>query len=107
MTFWRDLVVLEHEPEDRDERDRQRKEGEENAVSDRRRVLRAAIAEHVLDRAWKRANDSAHHPAEVLEWPADEASEAPGLGGWCLAHRPESTETIRRGVRGGSAQSTP
>ena len=39
-----ELVVLEHEPEDRHERDRQREEREEHAVGDRRRVLGAAVA---------------------------------------------------------------
>ena len=43
-----ELVVLEDEPEDRDEQDRQREEREEDAERDRRRVLRAAVAEHVL-----------------------------------------------------------
>ena len=87
-----ELVVLEHEPEDRDERDRQREEREEHAVGDRGRVLRAAVREHVLDRRRQRAHDAAHDAAEVLEGPPRESLErARGLGGG-VAHPPECKE---------------
>ena len=46
-----DLVVLEHEPEDRDERDGQREEGKQHAIRNGRCVLGAAVGEHVLDSA--------------------------------------------------------
>ena len=52
------LVVLEHEAEDRDEDDRQREEREEDVERDRRGVLRAAVAEEVLDRARQRVRDA-------------------------------------------------
>ena len=50
------LVVLQDEPEDRDQGDRQREEREEHPVRDRGRVLRAAVAEEVLDRPREHAH---------------------------------------------------
>ena len=89
-----ELVVLEHEPEDRDERDRQREEREEHAVGDRRRVLRAAIREHVLDRARQRSHDAAHDSADVLEGPPCESLDPSGGLGGGVAHPPECTEHV-------------
>ncbi len=90
------LVVLEHEPEDRDERDRQREEREENAVGDRGRVLRAAIREHVFDRAWERSNHAAHDAADVLEGPSCESLDRSGGLGGGVTHPPECREGDRR-----------
>ena len=87
-----ELVVLEHEPEDRDERDRQREEREENAVGDRGRVLRAAVREHVLDRARERSRDAAHDSADVLEGPPCESLERSGGLGGGVTHPRECTE---------------
>ena len=89
MTLLAELVVLEHEPEDRDERDRQRKEREEHAVGDRSGVLRAAVREHVFDRPRERSRDAAHDSAEVLERPPRESLERSGGLGGGVAHPPE------------------
>src|SRR5262249_51642157 len=77
--------------EDRDERDRQREEGEEDAVRDRGRVLRAAVGEHVLDRPRKRAHDTADDPADVHEWTPCESLDPSGRLGGAVAHSSECT----------------
>ena len=98
-----DLVVLEYEPEDRDEGDRQREEREQHAVRDRRRVLGAAIREHVLDRTRERAGDSANDSAEVLEGsPRESLDPFGGLGG-AVAHPTECTEHLPLRTRSGCA----
>ena len=45
-----DAVVLEHEPEDRDEHDRQRCDREQHPVGDPGGMLRTLISEESLDR---------------------------------------------------------
>jgi hypothetical protein len=45
-----DALVLEHEPEDRDEHDRQRCDREQHPVGDPGRLLRALISEESLHR---------------------------------------------------------
>ena len=69
-------VVGEHEPEDRDEHDRQREEREEHVERDRGRVLRQAVAEEVLDRLGERPRD----PRDHVERPAQETGEPPAVG---------------------------
>ena len=62
-------------PEDGNQHDRQREEREEHVERDRRRVLRAAIAEQVLDRAGS-AGDARDEGADPVERPAHEAALA-------------------------------
>ena len=80
-----DLVVLEHQPEDRHEQDRQRKEREEHVERDRRRVLGRAVAEEALDRERQRDDDpDARCPPARGRGACDPPAR---LHGWGIAHR--------------------